>query len=94
MNRHNNKEPAVFSYCKFSLFLKDPLFPDYLEVARVSFSYMGLVKLLPVHQYSIDILSYSGPSGILCFEGRIPITPVLGDMRFVAFSINSHEQTQ
>ena len=24
-----------------------------------------LVKLLPVHQYSVDIFSYSGPSGIL-----------------------------
>ena len=26
---------------------------------------MELVKLLPVHQYSVDIFSYSGPSGIL-----------------------------
>ena len=24
-----------------------------------------LVKLLPVHRYSVDIFSYSGPSGIL-----------------------------
>ena len=26
-------EFAVFSYCRFSLFLKDRFFPDYLEVA-------------------------------------------------------------
>ena len=29
-----------------------------------------LVKLLPVHQYSLDIFSYSGPSGILGSDGK------------------------
>ena len=65
MNRHNKTEPAVFSIRKFSLYLKDPFFPEFLEVTRVSLCHMELVKLLPVHQYSVDILSYSGPSGIL-----------------------------
>ena len=32
--------------------------------------YVGLVKHLPVHQYSVDIFSYSGPSGILGSEGQ------------------------
>ena len=27
--------------------------------------HMELVKLLPAHRYSVDIFSYSGPSGIL-----------------------------
>ena len=30
MNRLNKTESAVFLYCRFSLFLKDPFFPDYL----------------------------------------------------------------
>ena len=29
-----------------------------------------LVKLLLVHRYSVDIFSYSGPSGILCSDGK------------------------
>ena len=33
MNRLNKTEPVVFLYCRFSLLLKDPFFPDYLEVA-------------------------------------------------------------
>ena len=32
MNRLNITESAVFIYCRFSLFLKDPFFPDYLVV--------------------------------------------------------------
>ena len=31
---------------------------------------MDLVKLLPVHQYSVDIFSYTGPSGILGSDGK------------------------
>ena len=31
---------------------------------------MELVKLLPVHQYSVDIFSYSGPSEILGSDGK------------------------
>ena len=30
MNRFNKDESAVFLYCSFSLFLKDPFFPDCL----------------------------------------------------------------
>ena len=33
-----------------------------------------LVKLLPVHQYSVDIFSYSGPSGILGSDVKQNIT--------------------
>ena len=29
-----------------------------------------LVNLLPVHRYSVDIFSYSDPSGILGFDGE------------------------
>ena len=56
---------------------------------------MELVKVLLVHRYSVDIVSYSGPSGTLGsdVESRIPLKPVLGGMRIVAFPINSHEQT-
>ena len=31
---------------------------------------MEWVKLLPVHQYSVDIFSYSGPLRILGSEGK------------------------
>ena len=56
---------------------------------------MELVKLLPVHQYSVEIFSYSGPSGILgSDESRIQLKPVLGGVKIVALSICSHEQTQ
>ena len=56
---------------------------------------MELLKLLPVHQYFVDIFSYSGPSGILgSDESRIPLKPVLGGVSIVALSISSHEQTQ
>ena len=30
MNILNKTESAVFLYCRFSLYLKDPFFPDYL----------------------------------------------------------------
>ena len=29
-----------------------------------------LVKLLPMHRYSVDILSYSGPLGIFGSDGK------------------------
>ena len=35
MNRLNKTEFAVFLNCKFSLFLKDPFFPDYLELIDI-----------------------------------------------------------
>ena len=31
---------------------------------------MDLVILLPVHRYSVDFFSYSGPSGILGSDGK------------------------
>ena len=29
-----------------------------------------LVNLLPIHRYSVDIFIYSGPSGILDYDGK------------------------
>ena len=59
---------------------------------------MELVKLLPLHQYSVDIFSYSGPSGILGSDRKqntaLPLKLVLGGVIIVALSISSHEQTQ
>ena len=58
---------------------------------------MELVNLLPVHRYSVDIFSYSGPSGILGSDGKqntASAGAVLGCMRIVRLSISSHEQTQ
>ena len=56
---------------------------------------MELVKLLPVHHYSVGIFSYSGPSGILgSVRNRIPLKLVPRGMIIVVLSIRSHEQTQ
>ena len=35
MNKLNKTESAVFLYCRFSLFLKDPFFPDYVLTAGI-----------------------------------------------------------
>ena len=35
MNRLNKTESAVFLYCRFSLFLKDPFIPDYVLTAGI-----------------------------------------------------------
>ena len=52
---------------------------------------MELVKLLPVHRYSVD----SGPSGILGSDGKQNTAYAGGrGLSFVALSISSHEQTQ
>ena len=53
---------------------------------------MELVKLLPVHRYSVDIFSYSGPSGILGSDGKE--NTGAGGVRIVVLSISSHKQTQ
>ena len=54
-----------------------------------------LVKLLPVHQYSVVFFSYSGPSGILgSVRSRLLLKPVLGGTRIAALSISSREQIQ
>ena len=60
---------------------------------------MELEKLLPVHRYrsrsSVDIFSYSGPSGILGPDGnRMQLKLMLGGVRSVALTISSHEQTK
>ena len=61
---------------------------------QLSFSVV-LVKALRVHQYSVDIFSYSGSSGILGSD-RKQNTPSAGarGVQIVAFFISSHEQTQ
>ena len=73
MNRLNKteSESAVFLYCRFSLLLTDP----FSRIFRGRNScrplcHVGLVKLLPVHRYSVDLFSYSGPSGILGSDGK------------------------
>ena len=55
---------------------------------------MELVKLLPVHPYSVDIFSYSGPSGILGSGGKQNTAQAgASAVRIVTLSISSHEQT-
>ena len=50
---------------------------------------MELVKLLPVHQYSVVIFSYSGPSGILGSDG-IEEFPIIG---FYLYHVTSAGQS-
>ena len=52
MNRLNKTESAVFLYCRFSLFLRDP----FSRLFRGCSSCVGMVKHLRV-QYSVDIFS-------------------------------------
>ena len=52
-----------------------------------------LVKLLPVHRYSVDIFHILVLQEYwVLMESRILLKPVLGGMRIVALSISSHEQ--
>ena len=44
-----------------------------------------------MHPYSVDLFSYSGPSGIFGSDGKLK--PVLVGVRIVALSIRTHEQT-
>ena len=55
-----------------------------------------MVKLLPLHRYSVDIFSYSGPSRIPGSGGKqnILLRKVLEGASIVALSVTSHEQTQ
>ena len=69
MNRLN-KTQSVVLYCRFSRFLKDPFFQIIQRSQQLSLCRVELVKLLPVYQYSVDIFSYSGPSGILGSGGK------------------------
>ena len=70
MNRLNETESAFILYCRFSLFLKDPFSRLFRGRNSCRCFCVVLVKLLPVHRYSADIFSYSGPSGILGSEGK------------------------
>ena len=47
MNRVNKNESVVFLYCRFSLFLRDPFFPDYLEVTTAVAVPRGVGKTSP-----------------------------------------------
>ena len=47
INRLNKTESAVFLYCRFSLFLKDLFFPDYLEL-QSHFNLFSNEELLPL----------------------------------------------
>ena len=57
---------------------------------------MELVKLLPIHRYTVDMFSYSGPSGILGSDGEqnTTLAGARGRENIVSLSIISHEQTQ
>ena len=52
-------------YCRFSK-SEGSVFPDYLEVATA----VVVSVFLPMHRYSVDIFSYSSPSGILGSVGK------------------------
>ena len=56
---------------------------------------MELVKLLPVHQYSVDIFSYSGSSRILGSyrKQNTVYACAMGGVRNVGLSISSHDRT-
>ena len=57
--------------------------------------HMELVKLLPVHPYSVDIFHVLVLQEYLVLtENRIPLKTALGGVRVVALSISSLEQTQ
>ena len=80
---------AVFLYYMFYLFLRDP-FSRFRD--RNSFRCrVELVKLLPVHRYSVHIFSYSGPSRTFGSDGK---QKTAWGVRIVALSISSNEQTQ
>ena len=52
---------------------------------------MDLVKLFPIHRYSVDIFPYSGPSGILGSDGKQDTAQAgARGMRIVALSISTH----
>ena len=61
--------------------------PDYLKVATAVVFCVMMVILLPMHQYSVDMFSYSSPLGIWGSGGARGVI-------IVALSISSHEQTQ
>ena len=98
MNRLNKTESAVFKYCRFSLFLKDPgcFFSDYLEVATAVNVPHGVGKNFSLY---IDIVLIFFHILVLqeywvLTESRISFKPVLVGVRIVALRISSHKQTK
>ena len=88
MNRLNKTESAVSLYYRFFLFLKDPFSKLFRGRNSWCCFCVEYVKLLPVHQYSVDIFHIS------VLQKLYWILTVLGDLLIVALSISSHEQTQ
>ena len=66
MNRLNKTKSAVFLYCRFSLLLKEPFFPDYLEVATAVVVPGGVGNSF---QHTSIYFLYSVPTGILGSDG-------------------------
>ena len=87
------RENLVFLYCRFSLFLKDPFFPDYLEVATAVVVPRGAgktyVDIVLIFFHILVLQEYW-----VLAESRIPLKPVVGGVRVVALSISFHEKTQ
>ena len=73
MNRLNKTESVISNIVGSLYFARIRFPPDYFNSGHCFC--MELVKLLPLHRYSVDIFSYSGPSGILGSDGenRIPL---------------------
>ena len=91
MNRLNKTESAVFLYCRFSLLPKDPFSRVFRGRNSCCCFYVELVKLLPVHRYSVDIFfKFWSVRNTKLFDGK-PLKPVLGGMNIVELSISSHE---
>ena len=88
MNRLNKTESAIFSICRFSLFLKDP-FSQIIFRGRNS---CRCVMWSPVHRYSVDIFfSYSGLTVILgSDEKKNAAQASARGVRMVAHSISSY----
>ena len=96
MNILNKTESVVFLYCRFSLFLKDPFFPVYLEVATAVvntvwswYNFSPRIDKVLIFFHNLVFQEYW-----VLTESRIPIKPMLRGVRIVAISISSHEQTQ
>ena len=68
----------------------------YLQKSHVHAHMCHKKNCLPVYRYSVDIFSYSGPSGILGSDRKAEyrLGLLLGGMRTVALSICSCEQTR
>ena len=70
MKRLNKTKSAVFYNCRFSLFLNNPFFQIFRGRNSCPCFCVELLKPPPMHQYRVDIFSYSGPAGILGSDGK------------------------